>query len=110
MKVYVYCQECGGKIYLDDIRQKRSDYPPTVRLKCSECGSTIQYHREELEAEHDGNTTAAGTVLGGAAGALAGPVGVAIGAGIGTVLGNSAEEEDKRRVEDFYERDPFFTK
>lgn len=108
MKVYVECRECGEKIYLDDIRDHRSDYPPTIQLKCSRCKSQLLYSRDELEAETNGNMTATGTLIGGVAGALAGPIGAAIGAGAGSILGNNAEEEDKRRVKNFYERDPFF--
>ncbi|QKY17892.1 YMGG-like glycine zipper-containing protein [Halorubrum sp. CBA1229] len=108
MKVYVECSQCGEKIYLDDVRDKRTDYPASFRLKCGHCDQEKFYNRNQLEAEPDGNSAAIGTLLGGATGALAGPVGAAIGAGVGGVLGSVSDNEDQQRVEEFYGKDIFF--
>lgn len=106
MRVYVYCKNCGEKIYLDDIRDRRSHYPPVTTISCSSCDYTGSYSQSEIEAEVDGNSTAAGAIAGGVAGALAGPIGVAVGAGIGSMLGNNADQEDRKRVERFYDDQP----
>lgn len=101
MKVYVRCDGCGRKAHLDEIRRSRVEYPWTVEVTCSHCGTTGEYRRGELQAEKDGNATAAGAVVGGLAGALAGPVGVAIGAGVGGILGQNRDREDEERAREF---------
>ncbi|MYL18124.1 hypothetical protein GLW36_15940 [Halorubrum terrestre] len=107
MRVYVECKYCGEKIYLDEIREKRSDYPLSMKISCAECENSARYKRNDLEAEPSGNSTAVGTILGGATGALAGPVGVAIGAGVGGMLGNASDNDDQRRIKEFYDGDIF---
>jgi hypothetical protein len=104
MKIFANCHECGEPIYLDDIRERRIDYPHSITLECSN-GHIDAYHRTELEAEVAGNGQAAGTIVGGAAGALAGPIGVVVGAGLGNVLGQNRDQTEQERVERFYGRD-----
>lgn len=104
MRVFTNCHICEEKIYLDDIREQQSDYPPTLNLECPN-GHVDMYLRKELEAEKSGNSTAVGTVVGGAAGALAGPIGVVVGAGVGNVLGQNMDQTEQERVNQFYGRD-----
>ncbi len=105
MRVFVECYNCGEKIYLEDIRDRRNEYPANIQLECSNCGSEFYYAREDIHAEPSGNSTAAGAIIGGAAGALAGPIGVPIGAGIGSILGQNADQEEKENIDRFYGRD-----
>ncbi len=102
MRVYVECENCGENVYVDDVRQHRKVYPAYTTIHCSSRGHEHSYHRSRLEAEPDGNATAAGVIAGGVAGALAGLLGVAVGAGLGGALGNNADQEEKRRVREFY--------
>lgn len=108
MRVFTNCHECEETIYLDDIRERRADYPVTLNLECPN-RHVDSYRREELEAEPSGNGTATGTIVGGAAGALAGPIGVVVGAGLGNMLGQNMDQNEQERVEHFYgrNREPF---
>lgn len=104
MRVFTQCHICSERIYLDDIRERRSDYPQTLSLECPN-GHVDTYSNRELEAETAGNSTAAGTVVGGAAGALAGPIGVVVGAGLGNVIGQNMDQTEQERVDRFYGKD-----
>lgn len=103
MRVFVECSSCEERIYLDEIKERRSDYPPILGLSCSNCNHEDTYKREQLEAEPSDGAAAAGAILGGVAGTLAGPIGVALGAGIGGALGSNADQEEKEKVERFYD-------
>ena len=103
MRVFVLCDQCQEKIYLNDVRDHRSQYPPELHLKCSSCGHHGFYHRGDLEAESGTNAAVAGLIAGGAAGTLAGPIGNVVGAGIGAVLGSNVDDQEKQKVEAFYD-------
>lgn len=103
MKIYVECHYCGRRIYITSKVRKRRELPVHMEIKCPYCGSPDTYNREEVEAEAEVGATVGGAILGGLVGLLGGPVGVIIGGFGGSILGANADEEEKRRVREFYE-------
>lgn len=103
MKVYVECEYCDEKIYLDEVHESPSQYPTPLQLECSN-GHIHTYSRNDLRAEKSGSALAAGAIVGGLAGAVGGPAGVAIGAGVGSALGANQDQEEEERVKHFNER------
>lgn len=59
------------------------------------------YSVEDVYAEEDDNSTAAGAIIGGLIGLIAGPAGVVGGGVIGGLIGSDNDNKDSRKVSIF---------
>lgn len=104
MKLYVVCPTTSRRIYLSIVAEKRSQIEEWLTVKCPFEGGTHTFNREQVEAEPTFGASVGGAVIGGLIGAvLAGPLGAILGGGAGLFMGSSAEDEERRRVRNFYE-------
>jgi len=104
MRLYVTCPNTKRRIYLSLIVEKRSQIQEPFGIDCPFDNETHWYNREDVNAEPSLGTSAIGTILGGLVGAIVGgPIGAILGGGAGLVIGNNNEEEERRRVRNFYE-------
>ena len=56
------------------------------------------FHINQVNAEIDNSSTAAGLIIGGIIGALAGPIGIITGATVGGLVGNSSDNTEKNKM------------
>ena len=61
------------------------------------------YTQDDVKAEPELGTVAGGVLVGGLIGLLGGPIGVILGGAAGGMIGTSAENEERRKVREFYE-------
>ena len=104
MRFYVDCPTKNQRIYLALDIERRSQIDEFFTVTCPHDGQTHDYRREDVKAEPILGASLGGAVLGGLIGGiLAGPLGAILGGGAGLITGSNAEEEERRKVRQFYE-------
>ena len=104
MRLYVFCPTTHRRIYLSLVAERRSQIYESFTVRCPYDEQTHTYGREDVEAEPTLGASIGGAILGGLVGALfAGPLGAILAGGAGLFMGSSADEEERRRVQRFYE-------
>ncbi|KAB2946262.1 MAG: hypothetical protein OIN84_02060 [Candidatus Methanoperedens sp.] len=107
MRLYVQCQYCRNKIYINSPAQLRGELPFQFVLRCQQIGCSVYgrdafYTRNEVFAETNVGGAVSGAIVLGALGALvAGPIGAVIGGLIGSKAGSNTDELDRKAVERF---------
>lgn len=104
MRFYVLCPNTMQRIYLSFIVENRSQIYESFTIQCPYDRQTHVYRKKDVKAEPTLGSSIGGTILGGILGVLlGGPIGAILGGGIGLIFGGNAEEEERRRVQRFYE-------
>jgi len=104
MRLYVVCPDKNQRIYLSIVVQRRSEVDEIFTVRCPYDGQTHAFRRGDVEAEPSLGASIGSAIIGGLIGALvAGPLGAILGGGAGLAVGNNAEEEERRKVRQFYE-------
>lgn len=104
MRLYVTCPNTNQRIYLSLVVERRSEVDESFTVKCPHDRQTHLYRRNDVEAEPTLGASVGGAIIGGLIGAVvAGPIGAIIGGGAGLFMGSNAEQEEQRRVRQFYE-------
>ena len=99
MRLYVINKTDGNKLHLKQSADTRSELVGLFGTRRIQIDNHV-YDMDEVSAESSENTAPA-MALGGVVGVLGGVPGVVIGGIIGALLGNSSDEEDKIKVEQF---------
>lgn len=103
MKLYVTCRlNPQQKIYVDIKARHRIHITP-FNIECPYDREIHYYTKDDVYAELELGTVGGGALVGGLIGILGGPIGVILGGMAGAMIGASSEEEEKRRVREFYE-------
>lgn len=104
MRLYVVCPNTNQRIYLSLVVERQSQIDEFFTVRCPLDRQTHTYRREDVQAEPTLGASIGGAILGGLIGAvLAGPLGAILVGGAGLFIGSNAEEEERRRVRQFYE-------
>lgn len=104
MKLYVVCPYRKQRIYLSSIVERRSQIDAYFTIQCPFDGKAHAYSNYEVEAEPTLGTSVGGAIIGGLIGAIvAGPLGAILLGGLGLAAGTNTEEEERRKVKQFYE-------
>ncbi len=99
MRLYVLNKSDGNKIHLKQSANTRNELEQLFGSRRIEIDNH-EYNIADVTAEPSQNTAPA-MALGGGVGVLGGVPGVIIGSASGALLGNSSDEEDKIKVEQF---------
>lgn len=103
MRLYVRCQNCGNKVYLESPAQARSQLPPYFSLRCPHCGNESEYTPQDVTSEATPGASVGGAVAGGLVGLLGGPLGLILGVILGGGAGAAADNSDAQRARRFNE-------
>lgn len=98
MKLFINTQR--GKKYLNGIASTRGALANKIGSNWFIIDGAT-YSVDEVYAEEDDNSTAAGAVIGGLIGLLAGPVGVIGGGVLGGLIGSESDNKDNQKVKFF---------
>lgn len=107
MRLFVYCTNCGQKIYLNSTAKYRSELPFQFFLRCQNfsCQANSQnivYSPYNVSAEPGYGGLLGGGIVGGAIGALiGGPAGALLGGLLGGIIGSDSDKSDWQDVERF---------
>jgi hypothetical protein len=101
VKLYVYDTN-GEKKYLDKKAFTKNDLKDIIGKKEFYMNNEL-FYIDDVKAETDSESAAPSMVIGGALGLMGGVPGVIIGGLLGALLGNSADNEEKKLVHRFNE-------
>lgn len=106
MRLYIEeCHCCHQRIYLNVIASNRSELANNIGysfgVECPLCRNYSIYTVDRVFAEIGQSAVPGGAVLGGLLGLVGGPLGALIGGTIGSALGANADEDERRRVQQF---------
>jgi hypothetical protein len=111
MKLFVPCDNCGGKTYLSALAKTRLElsymYGTEFNVNCSHCSNLNYLHINQVAAGASSNKTfLSGGGIGGIVGILGGPFGILLGAvvggAVGGAVGNKSEQDSVRRFNNNY--------
>lgn len=100
MKLFVNCQTCNFKIFINHPAKVRQEFPQSFEIICSNCGSRHVYDAWQVIAE-GGLTTESGALLGGLLGLVLGGAGALAGAILGGLVGRNTQAQDEIDVARF---------
>jgi len=108
MRLYVECNECHTRVYLNIVADTRKVLSRRLGskffiLRCPYCQHRGHYHVNDVHAEVGRSTgLPAGAIMGGVVGgAVGGPVGLIIGGLLGAVIGGNFDAAEKQKVNKF---------
>ena len=109
MRLYVGCNHCGFRTYLNVVEETRNDLVDYLgsqhfTIDCSYCNIDDTYSVNEIFAEKGSSTVPGGAMLGGIVGAfIGGPIGILLGGGVGAYLGELGNTQEEDRINRFNE-------
>ncbi len=103
MRLFVKCRKFEQNIIYVDIKAKHRIHITPFSIVCPYDGEIHYYNRDDVNAEPELGNVGGGALVGGLIGLLGGPIGVILGGMAGAMIGASSEEEERRRVREFYE-------